>query len=54
MNHSIVDVERLSTEISCCEIARGLVGKPIAGTPCYSIVASSRRQCSGQSTGPVP
>jgi hypothetical protein len=36
MSHSIIDVENLATEISCCEIARALVDKPTADNPCQT------------------
>lgn len=38
--HDVIEVDRLSTEISCCEIARGLVDKSVAGHPCAKIVAT--------------
>ena len=40
MARDVMDVDRLSTEISYCEIARGLVDKPVAGHPCSKIVAT--------------
>lgn len=42
MSHDVTEVDRLSTEISYCEIARGLVDKPVASHPCHSIVATQQ------------
>jgi hypothetical protein len=38
----VIDSKTLSTEISRCEIARGLVDKPVTGHSCYKIVATQQ------------